>query len=77
MMQQPMLLVSLHYAQLHYQRLLTAAGLDMNEAANNPPAAKFYKLQGVQEFLDILLKLGEMPAVRPTTQRLDKLNQKV
>ncbi len=75
MMQQPMLGVSLHYALLHYQRLMTAPML--KDDLSDPPAARFYKLQGCQEFIDILLKLGEMPAARPTTQRPDKLNQKV
>ncbi len=75
MMQQPMLGVSTHYALLEYQRRLTAPLL--KDDSSDPPAARFYKLQGAQEFLDILIKLGEMPAAIKHTARPDQIKHNV
>ena len=71
MMQQPMLAVSLQFALLHYQRLLTdARSTDGNAAAQN-----FFKIQGAQELLSILKNLGEMPEAAPTKPSNQKLTQ--
>jgi hypothetical protein len=75
MMQQPMLGVSLHYALLHYQRLMT--GPMLKDDISDPPAARFYKLQGAQEFMDILLKLGEMPPAEKARNRTDQIKHNV
>ena len=59
LMQQPMLAVSLQFAVLEYQRhLARPTVIEGNTAASN-----FYRLCGVNEFLDTLKKLAEMPDV--------------
>jgi len=71
MMQQPMLGVSIQFAMLHFQRLLTdTRTIDGNSAAQN-----FFKIQGVQEFLAILKNLGEMPDIPRTKLDNTKLTQ--
>lgn len=73
MMQQPMLSISIQYAVLHYQRLMC----DQRSVDGNSAAQGFYKIQGVLEFIDILKKLGEMPATPPTKTDPHKIDHKI
>lgn len=69
MMQQPMLSVSLQYAQLQFERELFSGRLP----DGNTAAANAYKIQGVLEFLHILKNLAEMPEIPKVTHDNSKL----
>lgn len=59
LMQMPDLRTSFDFALLEYQGQLCSRANDGNTAA-----ASLFKIQGALEFINVLLKLGEVPEVR-------------
>lgn len=72
LMDNPRLRLSFATALLQFQRKLTSR----DHPDGNTAASYFLKIQGAQEFLDILINLAEPPELAPTRADQNKLNYK-